>query len=598
MGDSQPRRRCQFPLRIKLLAVLLPLMVISMAVTMWGLSNFLGEFFQRRAELETDRLGQMVELALRQSMLRKPDLALNATLADVEQTPSIRRVWVIDRSGRIAHASDQAVIGRVLNRTQDPICKTCHDGGVAPGAASTVFTHDESGAPILRHVRPIANEKACWGCHDPQVPMNGMLLLEESTQPFQGALSTIQRRLEATGGITLAFLAAITLLVTTLVVQRPVGRLITGVRQLGSGDLTVRLPVGGRDELAELASSFNGMAEDLDRSIKDICNKNAELSVLDSILERVTKTMNLGNLKEIILQILADVFDADQVILLSHLTPQDLREILIKNRGGFRLYHASYSTEGACELPEGFPAELAERWIRGELPIPFLAEDSRMSVVPVVFGGTNLALLLVKRERPFSHAEANPKLLRALANHVGVAFENARLHTLAITDELTGLYSKRHFQNRIAEAVSLQEQCGKRFGLITLDLNHFKEVNDRFGHPAGDRVLRHTARVLLQSIRVGDAGYRLGGDEFAILLSDADSAITWAVAERVRQGVAALNIELDGGEKTGVTASVGIAVSPAHGTSVEKLVATADAALYRSKREGLNRVCGPTGQSG
>jgi diguanylate cyclase (GGDEF)-like protein len=590
-------RRCQFPLRIKLLAVLIPLMVISMAVAMWGLSNFLGEFFQRRAELETDRLGQMVELALRQSMLRKPDLALSATLADVEQTPSIRRVWVIDKTGRIAHASDRSAIGRVLIKTQDTSCRACHTGGATP-ATRTIFTKDETGTPILRHVRPIANEKVCWECHDPKVQMNGMLLLEESTQPFQAALSTIQRRLGATGGITLAFLAAITLLVTTFLVQRPVGRLIAGVRQLGTGDLTVRLPVRGRDELAELASSFNKMAEDLDSSIKEVRNKNAELSVVYSILERITKTIDLPNLKEIILQILGDVFDADQVILLSNLTQQDLQEVLIKSRGRTRLYRASYTPEGACELPEGFPSELAGRWAGGELHIPFVAEDRQMSVIPVGFGETNLALLLVKRERPFSHAEANPKLLRALANHIGVAFENARLYTLAITDELTGLYSKRHFQNRIAETVSAHEQSGKRFGLVMLDLDHFKQINDRFGHPAGDKVLRHTARVLLRNIRVGDTAHRCGGDELAILLPNADSVITLAVAERVRQGIAALNIDLDGGGTTAVTASVGVAVCPDHGVSVEELVATADAALYRSKREGRNRVSSPAGQGG
>ena len=298
------------------------------------------------------------------------------------------------------------------------------------------------------------------------------------------------------------------------------------------------------------------MAEDLDRSIEEIRNKNAELSVVYSILERLTKTIDLGKLKEIILQTLTDVFEADQVLLLSNLSPQDLREILIKSRGVTRLYRNSYTTEGAWELPESFPSDLAERWVGGELDGPFVAEDRRMSVIPVACNERKLALLLVKRERPFRHAEANPKLLGALANHFGVAFENARLYTLAITDELTRLFSKRHFQNRIADAVSTHEQCGKPFGLVMLDLDHFKAINDRFGHPAGDKVLRHTARILLRAIRVGDAAYRYGGEEFAILLPDADFVITWAVAERVRQGIAALKIELDDSRKTAVTASL------------------------------------------
>ena len=583
-----------FSLRVKLIAVLVPLMAVCLLVAMLGLGKYLMEFFQRRAELETARLGQAVELALRQSMLRKPELALSATLADVERTPSIRRVWVIDKNGRVAHAADQAVIGLVLDKTKNSICTVCHAGRVI-AEARTVFTQDEAGTPILRHVRPIANDKVCWGCHDPKIRLNGILLLEESTQPFQGALWTIQRRLGATGGITLAVLALITLLVTTVLVQRPVGRLMAGVRQLGTGDLTVRVPVRGRDELAELASSFNGMAEDLGRSLDEIRDKNAELSVVYSILERLTKTINLAELKEIILQTMLDVFEADRVLLLSNLTAQESGEILIKVRGVSRLYRIGYAAEGGGALPEGLPSEIADRWSRGELPEPFVAEDRQMGVIPVQAGERRIALLVVRREQPFRHAEANLKMLRALANHIGVAFENARLYTLAISDHLTGLFSRRHFHSRVADAVSRPEQCGQNFGLIMLDLDHFKDINDRFGHLAGDEVLRQVGRVLLRTIRFGDSAYRYGGEEFAVLLPEADSAITWAVAERIRQELAALKIQLDADRNIAVTASLGIAVCPDNGTSVQDLVAAADTALYRSKSEGRNRVSGSSG---
>jgi diguanylate cyclase (GGDEF)-like protein len=436
------------------------------------------------------------------------------------------------------------------------------------------------------------NDKVCWECHDPKIRLNGILLLEESTQPFQGALWTIQRRLGATGGITLAVLALITLLVTTVLVQRPVGRLMAGVRQLGTGDLTVRVPVHGRDELAELASSFNGMAEDLGRSLDEIRNKNAELSVVYSILERLTKTINLAELKEIILQTMLDVFEADRVLLLSNLTAQESREVLIKVRGDSRLSRIGYAGEGGGALPEWLPAEIVNRWSRGELPEPFLAEDRQMGVIPVLTGERRVALLVVRREQPFRQAEANPKMLRALASHIGVAFENARLYTLAISDHLTGLFSRRHFDSRVADAVSRPEQCGQDFGLIMLDLDHFKDINDRLGHLAGDEVLRQVGRVMLRTIRFADSGYRYGGEEFAVLLPEADSANTRAVAERIRQEVAGLKIEFDADRNITVTASLGIAVCPDNGTSVQDLVAAADTALFRSKSEGRNRVSG------
>jgi diguanylate cyclase (GGDEF)-like protein len=586
---SQSRGGWLFSLRVKLVAVLIPLMVVSMAVAMIGLGKFLKDFFQRRAELETAQLGQAVNSALRQSMLRKPELALTDTLAELEKTPSIRRVWVIDKKGRVAHAADRGMVGRVLDKKRDPICNVCHTNGVNP-EARTFFTRDEANTPILRHVRPIANEEACWGCHDANIRLNGILLLEGSTQTFHDALGMVQRRLGATGGITLAVLALTTLLVTTVLVERPVRRLMAGVRQMGTGDLAAKVPVRGRDELAELASSFNQMGEDLGRSIEEIQNKNAELSVVYSILERLTKTIDLEELKEIILHTMIDVLGADRVLVVSHLDPQGSGEILMKTRGVSRLYRTSHTAGTDWAVPEGFPSEITGSWLQGGLQEPFLTQDRRVGVLPVQFSDRKLALLLVKRERPFGQAEANPKLLAALANHIGVAFENARLYTLAITDELTGLFSVRHFQNRIAEVLARCEQYEQKFGLLMLDLDHFKAINDRLGHPAGDEVLRQVARSLLRAVRVGDSAYRYGGEEFVILLPEADPVIARAVGERVRQGIEALNISVGEDRTVGLTASIGIATYPDNGASIQELVAAADAALYAAKRGGRNRV--------
>jgi diguanylate cyclase (GGDEF)-like protein len=585
---AENRGGWRFSLSVKLISVLVPLVSACLLVAVVGLGKYLKGFFQRRAEVETARLGETVELALRQSMLRKPDLALSPTLANVQQTPGILRVWIIDKNGRVACAADQAVIGRVLDKTQNSICKICHADRVFAGAR-TVFTQDEAGTYILRYVKPIANEKACWGCHDSKTRLNGILLLDESTQPFQAALGTIQRRLIVTGGITLAVLAVIAVLATTVLVQRPVGRLMAGVRQLGAGDLAVRVPVHGHGELAELADSFNGMAEHLSRSLEEIRNKNVEISETYSILERLTKTINLAELKEVVLQTLLDMFEADRVLLLSNLTAHESGEVLTKLRGKSRLYRIDYMAEGGT-LTEGLPSEIARRWSRGEVDEPFVAEDGQMAVFPVKAGERRLALLVVLREQPLRHAKADPKMLKVVAGHIGVAFENARLYSLAISDDLTRLFNRRHFHNRVADTIFRYQQSGQSFGLILLDLDHFKDVNDRFGHLAGDEVLRQVARAMLRTIRMGDSAYRYGGEEFAVLLPEADRAIAWAVAERIRQELADLKIQLEADGNLAVTASLGIALCPANGTSLYDLVAAADAALYTSKSEGRNRV--------
>lgn len=585
-----------FSLRMKLLAVLIPFMAISLFVAIAGLGKFLQEFFQHRAELETGRLGQAVQLALRQSMLRTPEFALNNTLVDLERTPTLRRVWIIDKRGRVAHAADRAMIGRVLDKARDPICTVCHADGATP-QARTFFSRDDTGTPILRHVSPIANERVCWECHDAKVRLNGILLLEESTETFQHALGTIQWRLGATGGITLAVLGLLTLLATTALVERPVRRLMAGVRQLGTGDLTVRVPVRGRDELAVLASSFNSMTEDLGRSVEEIQNKNAELSVVYTILERLTETINLGELKEIILQTLLDVLDADRVLLMSNLlTLQEPGEILVRTRGVSRPGRLSWSGQQDGYVG-GFPREIADQWLRGELQEPFVTATRQMAVIPTQIRNRKLALLLIERKRPFGHPEANPKLLRALADHIGVAFENARLFTLAITDELTQLFTSRHLQNRVEDEISRYKRHGQKFGLLMLDLDHFKAINDRWGHLAGDEVLRQVAQTLLRNVRAVDSAYRYGGEEFAILLPETDPAGVRVVAERVRQGVENLQISLAEGNAVGATASIGIAICPENGVSPQELLAAADKALYEAKHQGRNRVSGPPEQA-
>jgi diguanylate cyclase (GGDEF)-like protein len=584
----ESRKRWRFTLKSKLLAVLIPLMAISFLVAMLGLGKFLHEFFQRSAESQTAQLGQAIQSALRQSMLRKQELNLSETLADLAKTPPVQGIWLINKNGRVIHAADRASVGRVFDKKHDVACRACHAERITQERL-TLFTQNEAGTPIIRHLRPIPNEKACWGCHAAKDRLNGVLLIEESTHTYQEALWTVERHVGVTGGITLLVLASMTLLVSTVLVDRPVRRLISGIRRLGAGDLSVRVPVRGRDELAELAGSFNTMADNMDRSIEEIRNKNTELSVVYTIVERLTKSINLGELKGIVLQTLVDVLGADRVLLVSNAAGQGAQEVLMRKGDDSRVYRFRYAPESDGKLPEGFPSATVARWLEGELNGPSLSTDGKLIAIPVHIGEQQLGHLLVERERPFEQSEANPKLLGTLADHIGIALENARLYTLAITDELTQLFTVRHFWDRIEKGIVHGERGEEQWGLLMLDLDHFKAINDRWGHLAGDQVLRQVGQVLLSTIRVGDSAYRYGGEEFAVLLPEANLATMREVAERIRQTIERLEIPLDG-KNIGVTVSVGVAIYPGHGISAQELVAAADAALFAAKRAGRNRV--------
>jgi len=190
-------------------------------------------------------------------------------------------------------------------------------------------------------------------------------------------------------------------------------------------------------------------------------------------------------------------------------------------------------------------------------------------------------------------APAARALASSLAAQASVALENARRHRLverqAATDELTGLPNRRLFMRSLGAEIARAKRSGDAFGVILLDIDDFKRVNDRFGHDAGDRALRAFADVLRSAMRETDVAARIGGEEFACLLPSSDEAGALGLAERIRADLAARAIPLPDGREVTITASLGIAAYP-EGKSAEGLLRAADRALYRAKAEGKNRV--------
>jgi diguanylate cyclase (GGDEF)-like protein len=176
-------------------------------------------------------------------------------------------------------------------------------------------------------------------------------------------------------------------------------------------------------------------------------------------------------------------------------------------------------------------------------------------------------------------------LVRALASQAAVAIRNARLEDLSFKDPLTDVYNRRYFMIRMEEEWKRHTRFGEALSLALLDLDHFKDVNDRFGHRAGDEALRDTARLLLKHSRSFSVVTRYGGDEFAIILVNTAQAGALTYAERVRSVV-----EDHAFHHGAVTVSLGVASLPDEGGSVDDLIVAADGALYDAKRLGRNRV--------
>jgi len=185
-------------------------------------------------------------------------------------------------------------------------------------------------------------------------------------------------------------------------------------------------------------------------------------------------------------------------------------------------------------------------------------------------------------------------LIEMLGQQAAYAFENARLYTrmeqLATTDGLTGLCNHRHFQERLSVELERAQRSAQPLSLLLLDIDHFKKVNDSYGHPCGDEAIRRLAQVLKREARQIDLAARYGGEEFVLVLPDTPSKGAKTVAERIRAGFAKEQFRAPDGSLFQATVSLGIAVYPRDGKKKADLVDRADKALYHAKRTGRNRV--------
>ncbi|MGY1652201.1 histidine kinase N-terminal 7TM domain-containing diguanylate cyclase [Geodermatophilus sp. SYSU D01119] len=205
--------------------------------------------------------------------------------------------------------------------------------------------------------------------------------------------------------------------------------------------------------------------------------------------------------------------------------------------------------------------------------------------------GRPLGRILVVRDvsEQQERQAAVERLNQRLAEQVEVIERlRAELAEEAVRDPLTGLHNRRHLDRALGAGLAARPRTGE-LSVLVVDVDHFKRVNDRLGHAAGDVVLTALAGILAGAVREGDTAARLGGEEFVLVLPGAGREQALARAERIRRTVAATRHDVDGGPLT-VTVSIGVAVCPADGASAAALLEAADRALYTAKATGRDRV--------
>jgi two-component system, cell cycle response regulator len=230
-------------------------------------------------------------------------------------------------------------------------------------------------------------------------------------------------------------------------------------------------------------------------------------------------------------------------------------------------------------------------WLAGTFPgarnlalLPMFADERPIAVLVVEYG----------QRRGSGVEQRVVSTIERFASYGAFALANARLleqvSRQATVDGLTGAANRRMLETRLAQEIARTVQEGGELSLLMLDVDHFKQVNDQYGHGTGDNVLRHLGAVATRLCRPQDLVARYGGEEFALLLPRTGAAAAWTIAERVRTQLAAAP-----GSPVPVTVSIGIGTLPAAGNTAEELFHAADTALYQAKRTGRNRTVGYVG---
>lgn len=423
-------------------------------------------------------------------------------------------------------------------------------------------------------------------------------------------------------------------LAVRVLLEQPLSRIVASLRRAEHGDFLMRVPVESEDELGQLARSFNtALAAITDLHVRRIEDARSlesmqrELALKEEIevQHRLADEARLRleqRVRELdLLAELSRTFNSTLRLdeLLQYVTEHvaralgqpDLALLLADERtGGLEVKSVFGLDPGLRSVALGPGQGLAGAAARsGEVVlVTDVAADERTTVQPWLRerGGSAVAVPMISRGacvgvldlfRPARDAfgQDELRLLRAVADQAAMAIANARLHErtvrLSLTDPLTGLHNRRSLFARLEMELERSSRFAHACALVMLDVDHFKALNDRAGHLAGDAVLRRMGQVLGGAVRRVDTLARYGGEEFALLLPRADTAAGLEVAHKLRAIVADTPFE-HGPEQPGgrVTISAGVAAFPGDARELGLLIDCADAALYAAKRRGRDAV--------
>ena len=463
----------------------------------------------------------------------------------------VRSVSVVGRRGPLGRVVAPVTIDRglaILLRNRAGLVQGGEVAFVADGrvlAASTALEGPLRAPDQPAEITVSGHRFRALSSHTLAEPRNAALVVMAPQARIDESGSWVRSRL------FLAMLAALLLIALVAYIQGrsivgTLSRLADAARSIARGSSGGRVHVRGRDEFASLAHAFNEMADQLEARMHELEEERRRL--------RET-TLHFG-------EALAATHDVEQLLRV-------IVETAVQATGASR-----------GELIDGGAVLIALGGERGPVKLEF----------PLTVGRDSFGTLAIYGDDFGSDQRESAGWL---VGHAVIALSNARQHRAveqqALVDSLTALANRRLCTAALEKEVARAERFGEPLTLVLADIDDFKRINDRWGHPTGDEVLKAFAARMRDTVREIDLAGRWGGEEFALILPGTDLEGGCQLAERIRQMVATEQLTAPEGDPISVSASFGVASFPEAGSQTQ-LIAAADAALYEAKRAGKNRV--------
>ncbi|MCO4783063.1 MAG: diguanylate cyclase [Candidatus Cloacimonetes bacterium] len=376
-------------------------------------------------------------------------------------------------------------------------------------------------------------------------------------------------------------------------ITRPLSKLLWAVKQISKGDLDTPISSHSGDEIGVLAGKFDEMRVNLKDYQDHLKKKISELQILYQVGSIISEELDYNHLLTTILNTVIDVMGAEKGSIMIY--DESTKMLKIASAKGLKHSVVRQTVLASGESIAGHVFQSKE---------PMLVYDTMKSQdfikikrrkvtpgtmlsVPLVYKDNSLGVINISKPMPYSFNDFDLNLFQAIANICATAIENARLYKLAITDEMTNLYIRRFFYQSMNQHMLKKDAS---FSLIMLDIDHFKNFNDTYGHATGDKVLIQVAQIIASSVRDCDVPCRLGGEEFAIICPNQRANEAIIPSNRLKKLINSAVIEVPDGSEVQIGISIGISEYPHDGKTIDELYEAVDKALYYSKENGRNQV--------